>query len=46
MYDAENALALPNSHDQELTRDGLVEIRRQSGLKEQSDLSLSLRRGP
>ena len=48
MHDAEDVLELLNSHVQELKPDHLVEIRekKKAALKEQSDLSLNLRRGP
>jgi hypothetical protein len=41
-YGAEDVFELSNSHDQELTLDGLVEIQTQSTLEEvdESDLSL------
>ena len=38
MYDAENVVALLNTHDDELTLDHLVETRKQSGFKQAEEL--------
>jgi hypothetical protein len=45
MYDSEDVFELLNPHEQELTLDDLVEIRKQSALEKLRNLSLSLGRG-
>jgi hypothetical protein len=44
--DAEVVFQLLDSHDQDLSLDHLIEIRKQSALQKLRDLSVTLRRGP